>query len=191
MLDGGDGDDQLAGSGGKDRLSRDAGVDVAYRDPKDSLVNVEIAWPDTNPVPPGLAALLQEWGDEDPPVDTWDELIGDVLDTSRADIVRFRLAVTDLDGRPLPGNTVTVGETFQLHGYVQDVRLDGGANPPGSPTGVFAGYMDVLMTNANLASIRCGETQDLRMDATRPGPFGTPGPLRSRTTGRRRPRFPT
>ena len=29
--------------------------------------------------------------------------------------------------------------------------------------------MDVLMVNADLASLRFGETQDLRMDATRPG----------------------
>ena len=79
--------------------------------PQTRSSTLQIVWPDTNPVPSGLASLLQEWHNEDPPVDTWDELIDDALDTSRADIVRFRLAVTDLDGHPLPNNTVTVGET--------------------------------------------------------------------------------
>ena len=95
-----------------------------------------------------------------------------------SDVVRFRLASTDASGNAL--TTVSVGQTFQLRGYVQDVRFQTGTDPgsttQGLPTGVFAAYMDILMTNANLAQIRYGETQDLKMDATHPGgvyPLGT------------------
>ena len=66
--------------------------------------------------------------------------------------------------------TVTyLGETFQLRGFVQDARNQGGSTSEGNATGVFQAAMDVLMTNANLASMRFGETQELRMDATNPG----------------------
>lgn len=97
-------------------------------------------------------------------------------ETAPSDAVRYRLAVTDLDGNALPNNTVTVGQTFQLRGYVQDVRFQTGSTGNGNATGVFAGYMDVLMTNKDLAQIRYGETQDLRMDLNHPGgvfPAGT------------------
>jgi hypothetical protein len=90
-----------------------------------------------------------------------------------SDVVRYRLALTDLNGNPLTNNTVNVGQTFQVRGFVQDVRLkaapDPGSTTSGNPTGVFAAYMDVLMTNANLATVRYGETQELRLDAARPG----------------------
>jgi len=90
-----------------------------------------------------------------------------------SDVVRYRLALTDVNGVPLSGNSISVGQTFQVRGFVQDVRLKGDPDPGsttfGNPTGVFAAYMDVLMTNANLATIRYGETQELRLDATRPG----------------------
>jgi hypothetical protein len=85
-----------------------------------------------------------------------------------SDVVRYRLALTDINGNSIASNSVSVGQTFQVRGYVQDVRLQGGSTAFGNPTGVFAAYMDVLMTNANLATIRYGETQELRLDATRP-----------------------
>lgn len=97
-----------------------------------------------------------------------------------SDVVRYRLATTDLAGNPI--TTINVGQTFQLQGYVQDVRLKGAPDPgstmSGNPTGVFAGYMDVLMTNANLATIRYGETQELRMDVSHPGGVWGTGTIR-------------
>ena len=84
-------------------------------------------------------------------------------ETGPSDVVQYRLRATDLNGIPLENNTVTVGQTFQLRGYVRDARTQG------LPTGVFAAYMDVLMTNADNAILRYGETQELRMDLNRPG----------------------
>ena len=98
-------------------------------------------------------------------------------ETASSDVVRYRLALTDLSGNPLANNAVGVGETFQVRGYVRDVRGPDGSMDFGQPTGVYAAYMNVSMTNAHLATIRYGETQELRMDATRPGDvwggFGT------------------
>ncbi len=93
-----------------------------------------------------------------------------------SDVVRYRLATTDMNGNAI--SAVNVGQTFQVRGYVQDVRLNGGSTTAGNPTGVFAAYMDVLMTNANLATVRYGETQELRMDATRPGGVWGTGEIR-------------
>ncbi len=84
-------------------------------------------------------------------------------ETAGSDIVRYRLRATDTSGNLLTTNTVNVGETFRLVGSVQDVRTTG------TRTGAFAAYMDVLMTNADKAAIRFGETQELRMDASHPG----------------------
>ena len=78
-------------------------------------------------------------------------------------VVQYNLRATDLNGANLTNNTINVGDTFQLWSYVRDVRTTG------TKTGVFAAYLDVLMTNMDLAQIRYGETQELRMDATRPG----------------------
>lgn len=84
------------------------------------------------------------------------------------DVVRYNLRATDLSvvSSSLIGSpsisTINVGQTFKLWGTVKD-------NRGGSATGVFAAYMDVLMTNTDLAQIRYGETQELRMDADRPG----------------------
>lgn len=97
-----------------------------------------------------------------------------------SDVVRFRLELRDSSGSVKPSNNVSVGETFQLWGYVQDVRFQTGTDPGsttmGLPTGAFAAYLDVLTTNADLVEIRYGETQDLKMDATHPAgvfPLGT------------------
>ncbi len=84
-------------------------------------------------------------------------------ETAPSDIVRYRLRATNLNGTILTNPTVNVGDTFQLRGYVRDMRTSG------TGRGVFAGYMDVLMANASNALIRYGETQELRMDATNPG----------------------
>ncbi len=95
-----------------------------------------------------------------------------------SDVVRFRLELTDPSGNPLPGNQINVGQTFQIRAHVQDARLQGGSTSFGNPTGVFAAYMDVLMTNANLTDLRYGETQELRMDALHPGDAWGTGTIR-------------
>jgi CSLREA domain-containing protein len=81
------------------------------------------------------------------------------------DMVEYRLALTDTSDQPLPtdvnGNPqVAVGQTFRLYGYSRDVRLE--ATPPSNAKGVFAAYMDVFYTNADLLTIRYGETQRLQ-----------------------------
>ncbi|MCY2987208.1 MAG: hypothetical protein NTY19_04980 [Planctomycetota bacterium] len=90
------------------------------------------------------------------------------------DIVRYRLSLTDTSNNPLltgsDGNAqVAAGQTVRLHGYSQDVRCDSNfcVTPPasyidGAAQGVFANYMDVLYTNANLIRVRYGETQQLQ-----------------------------
>ncbi len=59
------------------------------------------------------------------------------------DIVELRLDVTNLNGVPI--TTIAVGGTFQLRGYVKDIR----ATRPNQ--GVFAAYQDVLY-NSSLVS---------------------------------------
>lgn len=85
------------------------------------------------------------------------------------DIVRYRLALTDTLNQPLPtdasGNPiVTIGQTVRLHGYSQDTRYvtPVGGNPIFVGKGVYASYMDVFYTNADLISVRTGETQLLQ-----------------------------
>ena len=87
------------------------------------------------------------------------------------DMVEYRLALTDTSNQPLPtdasGNPqVAVGQTFRLHGYNRDVRQD--ADSPSKAEGVFAAYMDIFYTNADLISIRYGETQQLRFSRSEP-----------------------
>jgi hypothetical protein len=98
---------------------------------------------------------------------------------SSTDMVRYRLALTDTSNQPLPtdaaGNPrVMAGETVRLHGYSQDVRLKldppAGSTTEGQPKGVFANYMDVLYTNADLIQVRHGETQQLQFVPVDPLP---------------------
>lgn len=57
-------------------------------------------------------------------------------------IVRIRLEAVDSEGKPI--DEVSVGDTFQLHAYVEDLRA--------TPLGVFAAYTDVEY-NSKLAQI--------------------------------------
>ena len=86
------------------------------------------------------------------------------------DVVRYSLTVTDTSNVPLPDTNqdgiheVTQGQTFRLHGIVQDVRS---AN---QTTGVAAAYMNLMAANSNRISLRYGETQQLRfVPETYPG----------------------
>jgi large repetitive protein len=56
------------------------------------------------------------------------------------DLVDLRLEVTDLNGAPI--TTIAVGGTFQLRGYVKDIR----ATRPNQ--GVFAAYQDILYSSS-------------------------------------------
>ncbi|MCC7336922.1 MAG: tandem-95 repeat protein [Pirellulaceae bacterium] len=60
--------------------------------------------------------------------------------TAADDIVSLPLRVTDLSGAPI--TQVSVGQQFQLRGYVQDLRTTG------SDLGVFAAYQDVIYSSA-------------------------------------------
>ncbi len=78
------------------------------------------------------------------------------------DVVRYSLTVTDTSNVSLPTNpdgsfAVTQGQTFRLHGTLQDIRSILG----GTSTGVFAAYLDVLVANSNRIALRYGETQQL------------------------------
>lgn len=66
---------------------------------------------------------------------------GDLTDTatvtvtvSGIDVVEFSLVTTDTDGNVI--SQIETGQTFQLRGFVQDIR-------PTNPTGVFSAYLDV------------------------------------------------
>lgn len=115
----------------------------------------------------GQHALFARARDND---GAWSELVETTVAVEEPVIVvRYRLDLTDMQGNALPDDTVHIGQTFQLRGYVQDVR------PANEVTGVYAAYLDALMTNAHLATMRYGETQELRMDATRPGDVAAGG----------------
>ena len=60
------------------------------------------------------------------------------------DIIRLRLSATDLAGTPI--DQVTVGQQFQVRGYVEDLRTTATA------FGVFAAYQDILY-NTRLVSV--------------------------------------
>jgi len=118
--------------------------------------------------------LLTGWADGSP----LDSLVsGGEGEMAATDVVRYRLELTDTANQPLPtdanGNPrVSVGETFRLHGYTQDVRLR--TDPPagsfawGNPKGVFASYIDVFYTNADRLMVRHGETQQLEFYSSNP-----------------------
>lgn len=95
------------------------------------------------------------------------------------DVVRYMVEVFKQDGTALPKDgqeryLVGIGETFQLRGTVQDNRTGGIVGDPfnsGSPSGVFAAYLDLLFDNKNLFQIRYGETQ--RLNVTAPAGSGS------------------
>ena len=60
------------------------------------------------------------------------------------DIIRLRLSATDLAGTPI--DQITVGQQFELRGYVEDLRTTAAA------FGVFAAYQDILY-NKGLVSV--------------------------------------
>ncbi|MFO0921044.1 MAG: Ig-like domain-containing protein [Pirellulales bacterium] len=60
------------------------------------------------------------------------------------DLIELRLAATDLNGTPI--DQITVGQKFQLRGFVRDLRASG-AN-----LGVFAAFQDVLY-NSSLVGV--------------------------------------
>jgi large repetitive protein len=63
--------------------------------------------------------------------------------------VSYRLQLFKGDGSPLAdGETLNVGEQFQLRGYVQDLRSAFGAN-----RGIFAAYQDVLYSSTLVSTI--------------------------------------
>ena len=64
--------------------------------------------------------------------------------SSADDVIRLRLSATDLAGVPI--DQITVGQQFQLRGYVEDIRNSA------SQFGVFAAFQDILY-NKNLVSV--------------------------------------
>ncbi|MCY2993165.1 MAG: tandem-95 repeat protein [Planctomycetota bacterium] len=89
-------------------------------------------------------------------------------ETATTDLVRYNLTVTDTSNVALPTNAdgsfaVTKGQTFRLHGSLQDVRNI--VMGEGS-TGVFAGYINIVAANSSLISLRYGETQQLLLVPT-------------------------
>jgi large repetitive protein len=60
------------------------------------------------------------------------------------DVVKLRLSATDLAGVPI--DQITVGQQFQLRGYVEDLRTSA------SQFGVFAAFQDILYSS-NLVSV--------------------------------------
>ncbi len=65
------------------------------------------------------------------------------------DVIKLRLSATDLAGTPI--DQITVGQQFQLRGFVEDLRT--------SPTraGVFAAFQDILY-NKGLVSVNTSPT---------------------------------
>ncbi len=78
------------------------------------------------------------------------------------DWVGLRLEAQDLNGNPLPNNTIKTGEKFRLQMYTQDLRgFDA--------DGVFAAFADVAYNNPDLFSLVWGETQRMSLDPTTNG----------------------
>jgi hypothetical protein len=63
------------------------------------------------------------------------------IEQATSPLVRIRLAVTDTSGNPI--TTIESGQSFQLRGFVQDLRPDAGADG-----GVFEAYTDVTFDPA-------------------------------------------
>lgn len=71
------------------------------------------------------------------------------------DLVGFSLQLADRNGNPLSSNVVSVGQTFLLRAFVQDLRgFDA--------QGIFGAYLDVDYTNGGAFQVQVGETQSFR-----------------------------
>ena len=77
--------------------------------------------------------------------------------TADDDIVTLPLSVTDLNGAPI--TQISVGQQFQLRGYVQDLRTTG------ADLGIFAAYQDVIYSST-LASPVTSTTNPLGFQVT-------------------------
>lgn len=74
-----------------------------------------------------------------------------VGDADADDIVRLNLKATDANGNEI--DEIVVGQTFQLRGFVQDLRT------AGPNLGIFAAYEDILYSS-NLVSVNASSTND-------------------------------
>ncbi|GAB5401791.1 MAG: Ig-like domain-containing protein [Aureliella sp.] len=74
-----------------------------------------------------------------------------VGDADADDIVRLNLRATDANGNEI--DEIVVGQTFQLRGFVQDLRTTG------PNLGIFAAYEDVLY-DSGLVSVNASTTND-------------------------------
>lgn len=77
--------------------------------------------------------------------------------TADDDIVSLPLEITDLSGTPI--TQVSVGQQFQLRGYVQDIRTTG------SQLGIYAAYQDVIYSSAFVSPV-ASTTNPLGFQAT-------------------------
>lgn len=78
-----------------------------------------------------------------------------VGDTTADDKMRLSLRPFDMQGNPI--TSITVGSTFELRGYVQDLRS------PTTQSGVFAAYQDILY-DRSLVSVPASTTNPLGFD---------------------------
>lgn len=74
-----------------------------------------------------------------------------VGDADADDIVRLNLRATDANGNEI--DEIVVGQTFQLRGFVQDLRT------AGPNLGIFAAYEDILYSS-DLVSVNASSTND-------------------------------
>ncbi len=98
--------------------------------------------------------------------------VGSTTITDANDDVALRLQIYKADGTPLAdGETIAVGQKFQLRGFVQDIR---------SPAnhGVFAAFEDVIY-NANLASVDADTSNALGFAVTFGPDYSRVPPVRS------------
>ncbi|MFT5525144.1 MAG: hypothetical protein ACI9HK_003110 [Pirellulaceae bacterium] len=72
------------------------------------------------------------------------------------EIVGYTVSVTDLDNNSI--DSIQVGGLFKVRTEVQDLR-----SFPVTPTGVFAAYVDVALSNPGLQEVYYGETQQIEI----------------------------
>ncbi len=86
-----------------------------------------------------------------------------VGDASANDKIKLSLKAYDLQGNAI--TTITVGGTFQLRGFVQDLR------PQTSQSGVFAAFQDILY-DSTLVSVPASTTNTKGFDITYSSDYG-------------------